>query len=230
MPIPAPYEAAFTYLDTNKDAALPGVPQPERAAAIFAMKQVVVQLYDRKPEDLRAAVTMAVDAAKALVAIGIAFFVAVGGFMVQYVMTHDSIWAFAFYLLLAAGLLAVVSMIAGFVAIGRAFRNAQGLSPAGMTTQMWSTKPLTGPLDLQSYAGLAGLACFGVALAFWVTPPSGGLAATQVAPTSVAPSAGYKVRIEGSWTNLMVRRGGLTFTAPSSTTPGQNMAFDVELR
>jgi hypothetical protein len=230
MPMPESYEAALTYLEHHRDAALPNTPQGERAAVVERMREIVGRLYERKPEDLRAAVTMAVDAAKALVAIGIAFFVAIGGFLVQYLMTHDSLHSRTLYCLAAAAALSLVSMIAGFVAIGRAFKNAQGIPPANAQSPTWSTTPLKGPLNTQSYAGVAAIVLFGIGLYFWAATPSGGLAATPAGATTPPPSSGHKLRIEGSWTTLTVRRGGLIFTPPPAASPGQSQAFDIELR
>ena len=233
MPMPADYATALTYLENNKTAALPGpgLQNMDRDRILGELRDIVERLYDRKPEDLRAAVTMAVDAAKTLVAIAIAFFVAVGGFMVQYAATHDSIWSATLWLLAAAALAGVVSMIAGFFAIGTAFKNAQAIPPASpTTTPMWSTAPMKRSLNFQSYAGLAGLALFAFALVFWSAPQIGGLAATPILPSSPIPSVGSKIRIEGVWSSLIVRRGGLSITAPVPSTPNQVQALEVEIR
>jgi hypothetical protein len=227
MPMPTDYETALNYLDANKSTALSTLPPADQARVVRELRDIVGRLFDRKPEDLRAAVTMAVDAAKTLTAIGIAFFVAVGGFMVQYVGTHDSVFSIAFWSLTAAGLAGIISMVAGFYATGTAFKNAQGIAPATATTPAWSTVPLKRPLTVQSWAGLAGLAFFAVALLYWSVPPHGGLAATPVPPSSSIPSVGSKIRIEGTWSSLTISRGGLAFTPPPSN---QVQAFDVELR
>jgi hypothetical protein len=227
MPIPARLIDAFDYLDQNKDAALPTVPANDRATELTNLRNLVNQAYDRKPEDLRAVVTIAVDAAKTLMAIGIAFFVAVGGFMIQYVGTHDSIESISFWCLVVSALLGIASMIAGFYAIGSAIRSAEGQTiPTAHAP--WSTAPMKNALVVQSYAGLLGLVVFGVALAFWSTPPTGGLAASPVPASSTLSTTGHKIRIEGTWTNLTVRRGTLSFS-PTPLNPPGPQALDVDV-
>jgi hypothetical protein len=230
MPIPNDYAIALKYLDDNKAAALPALVDADRVRVLAELRDIVERLYERKPEDLRAAVSMAVDAAKTLVTIAIAFFVAIGGFIVQYVGTHDSIWSATLWLLVLAALAGIASMIAGFFAIGQAFKNAQGISLATATRPMWSTEPMKGYLDFQSFAGLAGLVLFGFAVLFWSSPPTGGLAATPVSLNSPVPSVGSKIRIEGTWSNLTVRRGGLSISAPAPSSAGQTQALEVEVR
>jgi hypothetical protein len=230
MPMPADYQTALLYLDANKAAALPLLSTTaEQARVVNEIRDIVTRLYDRKPEDLRAAVTMAVDAAKTLTTISIAFFVALGGFMVQYANTHDSIRSASFVFLVLAAVFAVASMISGFYATGAAFKNAQGLPPATATTEMWSTVPLKMPLTIQSWAGLAGLILFAASLLFWSVPPSGGLSVSPVTASSPPPTAPHRVRIQGSWSNLTIRRDGLSFS-PGAVPAGQTSAVDVELR
>lgn len=228
MTIPAEYNVALKYLEDNK-TALPGLNGADQDRVVIEIKDIVSRLYDRKPEDLRAAVVMAIDAAKTLTTIGIAFFVALGGFAVQYVSNHNSVISWWSLLITVSAVLTVISIINGFRATGVAFKNAQGISNAGTPAQMWSTEPLKGYLDRQSWIGLLALICFGISLFFWSTPPTGGLTATQVTVSSPPPNAGSRLRIEGNWTNLTIRRGGLSFS-PTASPPGQVSAVDVELR
>lgn len=230
MPIPSEYTIALDYLDANKDTALSSLASSsERTRVIAELREVVGRVYDRKSEDLRAVVTIAVDAAKTLTAIGIAFFVAVGGFMVQYVGTHTSIWSITFWCLVVSALCGGASMVAGFYAIGGAIKNAEGLTPATQNVATWSTAPMRRALISQSWAGLIGLIFFGVSLLFWSTPPTGGLSATPVQATSAPSATGHKIRVEGSWSNLTIRRGALSFSPAASNPPSQVQAFDIEV-
>ena len=172
------------------------------------------------------AVSMAVDASKALVSIAIAFFVAMGGF-IQFAISHDLKWNSTPVIFLAvAALLALISMIFGFNAIGNAFRRGEGRIDA--EGPAWTTTPLKAYLTRQSYAGLGAMAAFGLALFLWDSPQSTG--GVSIHPTSAvsAPASNRKIRLEGEWSRLTVQRGAMSITLEPASV-GTAKAFDIEL-
>ena len=126
-----------------------------------------------------------------------------------------------------AALLAVASMIGGFKAIGTAYNNAmkvtQPLTPA------WNTKPLESPLAFQSIVGLAALVSFGWGVIVWNHGNASGI---TVAPSPVAaasPSAAGKFAVEGTWSSLAIKHGGIEVALPP-TAAGQTSAFEIDMR
>jgi hypothetical protein len=178
------------------------------------------------PEDRRAAVTMAVDASKSLMNIGVVFFGAVGAFILSYSSTHTwrpNLWPVI--LLCLAGLASVLSMWAGFIAIGIGYQRGQ--RPADPAGAPWSTKPLSPYLRNQSILGLLALALFASGVVLWHgSAGQDGLSVRQVATGSAAPATPGALKIEGEWTHLMVRHGQVEATL-APTGPGQTNSFEI---
>ena len=175
---------------------------------------------------------IAIDAAKSLIAIGIAFFAAIGAFIVQFATSHSSVIAIPIGFLALAGLLAVISMIAGFYAIGDAYNRAENpgsTTAGGPSTPAWSTVPLRTPLNVQSLAGLAALCCFGVAISLWnFGDPSSGIAVKPAVSSATPVGARGTFGLEGVWIKLKVRHG--TFSVELDPTPARQVsAFQIEL-
>jgi len=109
---------------------------------------------------------MAVDASKSLISIGIAFFAALGAFMLTYRSTHGSIaYSSSIVLLAVSAVLTIASMWCGFAAIGRAYRRGQ--RPADAAGLPWATRAISHLLGLQSLMGLGALFAFACAVWFW---------------------------------------------------------------
>jgi ascorbate-specific PTS system EIIC-type component UlaA len=118
----------------------------------------------RTAEDRREAVKISVDAAKSLIQIAVAVFVAIGGF-IQYSFNGGFGWLslpVAFFALAAT--LVFSSMCAGFCAVSRAYKRAEGRE--GANDYAWSTLPLKNALNWQAHLGLLGLLAFAAAIIF----------------------------------------------------------------
>jgi hypothetical protein len=168
--MPDPYPEAVQLLEHYK--AELGVAEPDTYVA--AVTAALAAHENERAADARAAATMAVDAAKSLITIGIAFFAALGAFALNYRSTHANLTISHSVLLLAlAAFLTVASMWSGFIAIGTAYKRGQ--RPADTQGPPWSTRPLSGFLGAQSLLGLLALLCFGGAVLSWDAGSSGDL-------------------------------------------------------
>jgi hypothetical protein len=224
MATPFSYDAGLVLIEDNK-ASLPVAEFPQAAdkdAYVAAFRA-----YLSRSDDHRVAVQIAVDAAKSLIAIGIAFFAAIGALLVQYTSSHAfSIWGAEIPMALAA-ILAVASMVGGFKAIGTAYNNAmkitQPLSPA------WNTKPLESPLAFQSIAGLVALVSFAWGVIVWNHGNAGGITVAPTTAAAASPSAAGKFTVEGTWSRLAVKHGGIEVALPP-TAAGQTAAFEIDMR
>ena len=108
--MPRSFPEAFDFVEHHRDHL--GVADPD---AYVAQLRVFM---DQTPEDARAAATIAVDAAKNLINIGVAFFAALGAFALTYRSTHATFsFSVPIVLLALSALATIASMIAGFAAI-----------------------------------------------------------------------------------------------------------------
>jgi hypothetical protein len=123
-------------------------------------------------EDQRAAVLIAVDAAKSLITIGVAFFAALGAFALNYRSNHTVfLTAWPILLMTVSAVVTVISMIVGLAAIGKAYQRGQRPpNPGGEPS--WSTKPISGLLGWQSNLGLLALALFAGSIVMWEQRPA----------------------------------------------------------
>jgi hypothetical protein len=216
------YAAALTTLDRHRDEL--GTTADARDKYLLEIRKAFEWLNDRQPEDFRLAATMAVDSAKSLLSIAIAVFVALGGF-IQYGLSHDLHWWSASIIFLGAGeILAVLSMVFGFNAIGKAFKRGEGREAIGQIA--WSTEPLRSFLQWQSYLGLGTLVAFGFAIIFW--QPSSTPVAFSVGPAALAQTGNANLRFEGQWSSLLLRQGNLSITL-GPVPSGQTASFEVHM-
>lgn len=118
-----------------------------------------------QPDDARVAVLIAVDAAKSLIGIGAAFFLALAGFILLFRSSVTSGFTETFLFLIVSAILVVVSVATGLLAIGTAYRRGQ--RPADRRGAPWSTKPFGWLLGVQSLTGVCALAFFGLAVVVW---------------------------------------------------------------
>jgi hypothetical protein len=215
------WEPLITLLN-EKHAELPG-DEPTRVAYLNKIKAEIARAQLRDNDNKRAATLIAVDAAKTFVTIAIALFVAIVGFL-QF--TYHNVSAEILLGLATAATLALVSMIAGFTVIARAYKNADDRVKPKKSKRgtpdikwlPWSTEYLSGPINLQALTGLAALLAFAVALGsvyldigkpqrFVVTLPDG--KTTLVAATG-------PLFIEGTWSSLQLeQRGAFRVTVPA---------------
>ena len=127
-----------------------------------------------KEDYQRSVVLIAAHASKSLMTIGIAFVAALGVFVLSYRSRHDTIDHSTSVILLAiAAALTIISVISGFMAIGRAYKDGQ--RSADGDGRSWAIKPLRWRLNAQSLFGLAALGCFIVAVVSWNIGASTGL-------------------------------------------------------
>jgi peptidoglycan hydrolase-like protein with peptidoglycan-binding domain len=112
-----------------------------------------------QPDDARVAVLIAVDAAKSLIGVGGAFFLALAAFILLFRFTETLLF------LVISTILTVVSVATGLLAIGTAYRRGQ--QPADLRGAPWSTKPFGWLLGVQSLTGVLALAFFAVAVVAW---------------------------------------------------------------
>lgn len=135
----------------------------------------LIQARKDAKEDARAAVLIALDASKSLITIAIAFFAALGAFVLNYRASNQASFSWPMALLGLSAVMTIASMIAGFNAVGKAYKRAQkGPDAEGL---QWATRPLAPSLGAQSLLGLAALVCFGLAVVFWEARPSTALEA-----------------------------------------------------
>lgn len=156
--MPLSFPEAFDFVEHHRDHL--GVADPD------AYVDQLRAFMDQKPEDARTAATIAIDAAKSLINIGVAFFAALGAFALTYRSTH-AVFSFSIsvVLLSLSAIVTIGSMIAGFAAIGLAYRRGQ--RPADAAGFPWATRPLSPFFRAQSLLGLAALVLFAIAVFFW---------------------------------------------------------------
>jgi peptidoglycan hydrolase-like protein with peptidoglycan-binding domain len=118
-----------------------------------------------QPDDARVAVLIAVDAAKSLIGVGGAFFLALAAFILLFRSSIVSGFTETLLFLVISTILTVVSVATGLLAIGTAYRRGQ--QPADLRGAPWSTKPFGWLLGVQSLTGVLALAFFAVAVVAW---------------------------------------------------------------
>jgi Putative peptidoglycan binding domain len=118
-----------------------------------------------RPDDARVAVLIAVDAAKSLIGVGAAFFVALAAFILLFRSSITSGLTETFLLLVVSTVLTILSIATGLLAIGIACRRGQ--RPADRKGAPWSTRPFGWLLGVQSLTGVGALALFGLAICVW---------------------------------------------------------------
>ena len=156
--MPRSFPEAFDFVEHHRDHL--GVADPD---AYVAQLRVFM---DRTPEAARAATTIAVDAAKSLINIGVAFFAALGAFALTYRSTHATFsFSIPVVLLSLSALVTIATTIAGFAAIGLAYRRDQ--RPADAEGFSSTTRALFRLLRAQSLMGLGALVLFAIAVLFW---------------------------------------------------------------
>jgi Putative peptidoglycan binding domain len=118
-----------------------------------------------RPDDARVAVLIAVDAAKSLIGVGAAFFVALSAFIVLFRSSIVSGFKGTLLFLMISIVLIILSIAAGLLAMGIAYRRGQ--RPADRNGAPWSTGPFSWLVGVQSLTGVGALALFGLAIAVW---------------------------------------------------------------
>lgn len=155
--MPRSFPEAFDFVEQHRDHL--GVADPD---AYVAQLRVFM---DQTPEDARTAATIAVDAAKSLINIGVVFFAALGAFALTYRSTHGTFsFSISIVLLAVSALVTIASMIAGFAAIGLGYRKNQHPADAEGPP---SARPWFRFFRAQSLMGLGALVLFAVAVLFW---------------------------------------------------------------
>jgi hypothetical protein len=174
--------------------------------------------FKRRPNS--AAATIAIDAAKSLINISVAFFAALGAFALTYRSTHATFsWSWSIALLSVSAVLTIISMIAGFGAIGLAYR--MGQCPTNAAGLPWATRPLSPYFRTQSLAVLGALTTFAVAVFAWDAGST---------TTADARIDGLQGRIEGLQARLDQQVGDLSKIVQVGTaTSQQNSAVLAEL-
>ena len=158
--MPRSFPEAFDFVEHHRDHL--GVADPD---AYVAQLRVFM---DQTPEDTRAAATIAVDAAKNLINIGVAFFAALGAFALTYRSTHATLsFSVPVVLLALSALATIASMIAGFAAIRLGYRGR----PTDADGPPWTTRPLSTLFRAQPILGLGALVLFAIAVLFWDAGP-----------------------------------------------------------
>ena len=156
--MPRSFPEAFDFVEQHRDHL--GVGDPDAYVAQLRA------FMDQAPENARAAVTIAVGAAKNLINIGVAFFAALGAFALTYRSTHAAFsLSIPVVLLLLSALATIASMIVGFAAIGLAYRRDQ--RPADAEGPPPAPRPLFRFFRVQSFMGLGALVLFAIAVLFW---------------------------------------------------------------
>ena len=152
------FQEAFDFVAHNRDHL--GVADPD---AYVAQLRVFME---QEREDARAAATVAVDAAKTLINIGVACFAALGAVALMYRSTHATFTlSISVVLLSISALVTIAGIIAGFAAIGSAHRGDQ--SPADADGPLRATHPLSPLFRVQSLSGLGALVLLAIAVLFW---------------------------------------------------------------
>lgn len=221
-------EHASKIVDDHK-SQLPLSTNQKKDAYVKRFKEILKQIADRSPEDYRQAATMAVDASKSLLQIAIAVFIAMGGFMqfgVKSGLDWDSLPIILFAI--AAGF-SFLSMCAGFIAIGRAFKRGEGREDKDAPNP-WSTEKLKSLLGSQSLLGVGALIAFAAAIVFWNvsdSEPTKSLTITLPQGSAKAQRLGKSITVEGEWSKLIVKQRG-AFTLDLGAVPqGQSRAFTI---
>lgn len=218
------YDAGLLLIRNNK-GALPATDFPTQADQDSYV--AAFSAYISRSDDHRAAVQMAVDAAKSLIAIGIAFFAAIGAIIVQYTSSHP----FSFFgpeiPMAAAALLSVISMISGFKAIGKAYNNA--MSTTAPLKPAWRTEPLQTPLAIQSFIGLLALFAFAGGIILWNQGAAAGISVSPTNAAAASPTTAGEFTLQGTWSTLSVQHGGIEVKL-APTPVGQTSAFQIDMR
>jgi Putative peptidoglycan binding domain len=156
--MPRSFPEAFDFVEHHRDHL--GVADPD---AYVARLRVFM---DQTPDDARTAATIAVDAAKSLINIGVVFFAALGAFALTYRSIQGTFsFSIPIVLLSVSALVTIASMITGFAAIGLAYRRDQ--RPADADGPPPATRPLLTFFRAQALLGLGALVLFAVAVLFW---------------------------------------------------------------
>lgn len=161
------------------------------------------KLLSRTAEDKREASKLAIDAAKTLVTIGVAVFVALGGF-VQFAKKEGLAWADTPIILFAlSALLVLLSMILGLVAMSKTWKRGEGSANTDETA--WWTPSIKNQLNGQAWAGIVGLVFFGAAIVLWDNAPSNQIPELTFSITSQSQSTQLisgPVFVTGQWSSL----------------------------
>jgi hypothetical protein len=169
------------------------------------IKEAAARLGGRSSEDRREAAKLAVETAKMFLTISVGVLVASFAWM-QFARKDGVLWLswtmLPFYA--ASGLL-VWSMLSGFLAISKIYKRADGREAA--TEPAWSTAPVAGRLNWQSWTGAAALlALFSGVVVLGIGPGIQKQAVSVTIPAQAgAPPAGGSLTIEGVWTELRLR-------------------------
>jgi hypothetical protein len=166
------------------------------------IKEAEARLGGRSSEDQREAVKIAVDTSKMFLTIASGVLVATFVWM-QFANNKGVLWLsqgmLPFY---AAAALLVLSMVCGFVAIAKIFRRAEGRE--AVNDPAWSTRPVKGLLNGQSWSGMGAFAALfvgAVCLGPGVASPKPSVSLTIPGQAGSLP-AGGSLTIEGVWTEL----------------------------
>jgi hypothetical protein len=188
------------------------------------------KLTARSSDDRKEAAKIAVDASKTLIAIAVAVFVAMGGF-IQFARNSGLEWSDRPIILFGvAAVFVLVSMMYGFVAIGSTYKRAEGREQEGGTP--WSTRAIAPKLNWQSYIGLAALGVFALGILTWGLLPTS-KAQLTLSISSATPAlllTAGPLTFEGAWTSLKISSPqGLRIDIPPAAS-GSISSFAVELK
>jgi hypothetical protein len=168
------------------------------------LAEATARLVGRSPEDRREAAKIAVETVKLFFTISTAVLVVIGAF-VQFARTNGVPWvSLVMGVFFFAALCLGCSMIAGFNAISRIYRRADGRLEPNETA--WSTEAVKRYLGWQGKFGLASLGALVAALAIWGSTASAVTPAIAITISGkTIAMAGRSLAIEGSWTALKVK-------------------------
>ncbi len=153
--MPRSFSEAFDFVEQHRDHL--GVADPDAYVAQLRA------FMDQTPDDTRAATTIAADAAKNLINIGVAFFAALGAFALAYRSTHAAFFfSVPVVLLSLSALVTIASMIAGVTAIGL---RGQRLTDANDHPS--AARRMSAFFRAQSLLALGALVLFAIAVFFW---------------------------------------------------------------
>jgi hypothetical protein len=206
-------------------AELPGT-LSEQAEYIQWLKAFTDAAQVRTDEDRRAAVEIAVGVANSLVQIAIAIFVVIVGF-IQFGIDKFGGWTVApITLFVLAAVFALLSMIAGFSALSRAYKRGEGRERGNA----WTTLPLKKLLNLQAGAGLFSLVAFALAVGWAYSHPNAAVDHIAVKFGSGANQLllhAQPIVIKASWSDLEIRSENGEILSLGDSRSGQSEQIEI---
>lgn len=139
-----------------------GATETEREAYLAAAKALLAAGAVTKADRMEAA-KLQVETARLFITIGLAALAVLGGFLQFALGRGHALGDAATAAFGATAALILTSIAAGFVAISRTYKRADGRI-RDADPSVWSTAAVAGPVNLQAWAGLAAVAAFVVAI------------------------------------------------------------------